>query len=419
MTHTVKYGKSNLEFVSDSGITTLIPQLLSEKHSDKFRLLEDGFAGAGMSLEDYIDGSGRLLIIVPDRTRRCGLQDLLPPILGRVRKCGVQDIRFLVAAGTHALKGKDSYADILGSEIVRDYDIVEHDCDGECVRIGVSQAGNPIEVNPLIAGAEKILAIGGMLPHYFAGFGGGPKLILPGCASRASIMLNHAMTIHPVYDYPPGCASGVIEDNPIIEDIIDAVSRLKPIYHIGIILAGQECPVRVFAGEIIETYKKAVSFARKLFISETNEKADAVIASPGGHPKDLDLLQSHKSLLHASYGVKEGGEILFFAECSEGVGSKGLEKLFELGNINKIRESLIDNYVMNGLAAISLLRLSERFRVRMMTKLDDDILQFLGYERLESMDDVTETLNKYAGGKKVTYFIPSASFTIVKTRDTA
>ena len=413
----LKYGKSTFKFDFDSSFSTLTPPILKQKPPDSESLLEDALNNAEIQICEYLKGCEELLIVIPDRTRRCGLKILLPVILEKVRKGGVVTVKFLIASGTHARKGRESYRDILGSKIVDDYEIIEHDCDGGCVRIGTSKAGTPIELNSLIADAEKILCVGGMLPHYFAGFGGGPKLIMPGCASRNCIIANHRMTIHPEKDYPPGCRPGLIAGNPIIEDIIDAVSSLKQIYYIGIILGDEEKPFEIFAGELIDIYRKMASRAVDLFGVESDRKADLVIACPGGYPKDIDLLQSHKSLLHASYALKEGGELLFFAECVDGIGSKGMEQLFALGSLDKIRESLLKQYVMNGLTTISSLRLGERFRIKMMTNLDDNTLSTLGFERMNSYEEASEIAAKYVKDGKDVVLIPSASFTIIRSKE--
>jgi len=415
MKQEVKYGKISFEIDLPDDVEVILPPILALKSQNSVDLLTTALDTAELSLEDYLHRANNLLIVIPDRTRRCGLDKLLRPIIERVERSDILKgkIKILIATGTHKRLVKDDYRSFLSDYIVDNYEIIEHDFDNGNVHIGYTVRGTPVDINRLILNADRVLAIGGMLPHYFAGLGGGPKLIVPGCASRRTIETNHKMTIHPVQTYPSGCRPGNIIGNPVIEDIIECVQLLPEIYHIGILLGESEEPIKIFAGEIITTYKEMSIVAKKLFGVEEKDFAELVIASCGGYPKDIDLLQAHKSLLHASYMLKPGGTMLFFAECSEGIGSNGMEMLLKLGNYEYVKAELLKRYTMNGLAALSLLRIGNDFEVKMFTEYPLNKLNRIGFAKIPDREEAQGIIDTFAKVGKRIKFIPNAAFTVV------
>ena len=412
----LKYGKSAVSVSLTDEAVILFPPVMTEKPPEAESLLRDAFKRAEVPLEDYLGRTESLLIVVPDRTRRCALPAILPSIIKKVLAAGVkrERIKFLTATGTHRSIGPEAYADLLGTDISGQFEIVEHDADGDNVHIGVTSQGVKVEVNRLAAQAEKVLAVGGMLPHYFAGYGGGPKLIVPGCAGRETIRANHAMSLQLQPDWRPGMGAGDIESNPLMLDIIEAVGMLPPIYHVGLILGEYETPHRIFAGELLSSYRKMTESAGSLFGMRVEEKADMVILSPGGHPKDIDLLQSHKSLFHASAALKDGGVMAVLAECPAGIGSATLAQLVELGSLEKVVERLKEGYIVNGQAAVSLLKMGRLFNVRMMTELGDTTLNNLGFFRLKRAEELSSISAQIVkdGGRVI--LLPAASITICR-----
>ena len=409
-----KYGNRSINTTLPDEVKILVPPILLEKSPSLEIALTEALNEAESTLEEYLDGAKDLLIVVPDRTRRCGLKNILPPILSRVEKSGLSDnrIRFLIATGTHIHIGREPYRELLGSDIVERFEVSEHDHLQGNVRVGTTSYGTPVEVNQMCLEADRVLAIGGMLPHYFAGFGGGPKLIIPGCAGLTTIEINHTMSLKLDRDWNPGCGPGKFSENRLIQDIIEAVSMLDPIYHIGIVLGKNEQPYRIFAGEINSTYRKMVDAGKELFTVEASEKADMVIVGTGGHPKDIDLLQSHKGMFHCEPILKKGGVMAALIECPAGIGSKGLEYLLKLGNLDNIRDYLSKQYMINGQAAISLMQMGRSYNVYIMTLLPDKLLNTLNFKRLYKVEDLLKPVEKsLAEGKKV-YYLPYASMTI-------
>ena len=411
----IKYGDTTLQLDAPSSLQVINPPILDLPPVNTANAFLSALNSADLTLKNYLAGGKNLLIIVPDRTRKCSMNLFLPQLLNTISAYGYNpaNIQFLIANGAHTPVNPEIYRSLLGGNIIHSCRILQHDCDSPAVFLGYTSRGTPVEINPLIMQFERVLVIGGSLPHYFAVYGGGPKMILPGCSSRRSITHNHRLSLNLDPEWKPGSDSGSIEDNPVIQDIIEAVALLPTIYYCGLILSSDELPRRFFAGEIISTYRKLTSEADKLFCVTRSELADLVIVSPGGRPKDLDLLQTHKSMFHASAALKTGGVMILFAQCPDGLGSNNLETLIQLGEYNHIINRLSQEYIINGQAAVSLMQMGKKFSVKMMTVLDDKILKTLNFAPT-NLKEVQNLLPESAD--KSLYFFPAAAMTRFKLR---
>jgi nickel-dependent lactate racemase len=219
--------------------------------------------------------------------------------------------------------------------------------------------------------------------------------------------------LDPVQDYNPNCRPGKIEGNPVIQDIIESASFLPPVYQIGLILNHKGDFIQICAGELVETYKKMCAEALKLFSININSEPEALLISAGGHPRDIDLLQAHKSLFEAEFILKKGGTIFFFAECPEAIGSANLETLLELKTVEKIRAYLQSKPIINGLSALSLMKLGQEYDVRIFSELSDRTLNVLNFKRLSNFNEVTENIAKTISADGKVYFIPWGALTMV------
>ena len=406
----VKYGNSQFTLKGNREIRLIESEVINAPALDTNNALMQSLDQANPGFEDYLAGGKNLLIIIPDRTRKCGLNVILPIILKRIESCGYDEknIVFLIANGIHSLCDPEIYREIVGDDVFRKYEMIQHDCDDSMVSLGNTRLGTPVKINPLILQQDRILAVSGALPHYFAVYGGGPKLILPGCSSRDTITANHTLSLDLDPDWRPGDASAVLADNELITDIMEAVSLLPTIFYIGLIQGFDNSPREIVAGEIVSAYKRLADSASQLFTVSGKRDADIVIVSPGGFPKDIDLLQTHKSLFQASAALKDGGEMIVFAECKNGIGSKNLECLLNMPNLESVRDELSMQYLINGQTAISLLKMAELFRIKMVTSLHESFLKRIGFSKVHQ--NAVEEIIANCKGSNI-YFFPAASIT--------
>ena len=408
--YSVKYGDSIITLKSDREIQQIESQILTTPALDTEKALTQSLNLAKPDIGDYLAGGKKLLMVIPDRTRKCGLEVILPILLQRIESYGYneENIVFLIANGIHPLCDPNIYSDIVGKAVYQRYKFIQHDCDASSISLGSTRRGTPVKINPLITEFDRIIAVSGVLPHFFAVYGGGPKLILPGCSSRETITANHRLSLNLDPHWRPGDASPALADNELITDIMEAVSFLPEIFYIGLILGFDNAPRKIVSGEIISTYKKLAESAEQLFTVSGKRDADMVIVSPGGFPKDIDLLQTHKSMFHASAALKDGGEMIVFAECRNGIGSKNLEYLLNLQSLKAVRDDLSRQYLINGQTAISLLKMAELFDVKTISAMDESLINKLGFSRID--DNMVEEVIADCSGSKI-YFFPAASIT--------
>ncbi|NBF41229.1 MAG: nickel-dependent lactate racemase, partial [Spirochaetes bacterium] len=268
-------------------------------------------------------GGPTVAIAVNDKTRPVPHGELLPPLLARLESHGIarDHITLVIATGTHPPMRPDEFTAILPSDIVERYRVVSHDVGEEdnLADLGTTSRGTPVQVNRRFVEADLRIVIGNIEPHQFMGYSGGVKSAVIGLAGRETINTNHAMMTL------PGAMLGHFEDNPARQDVEEMGRMLKVDLALNAILNDHKKIVQVIAGEPAEVMRVGMPRVRELYVVEVDEPFDLVIASPGGHPKDINVYQAQKGLAHASLITRAQGEIVLAAACPEGSGSRSYE----------------------------------------------------------------------------------------------
>jgi nickel-dependent lactate racemase len=296
--------------------------------------------------------------------------------------------------------------------------IVEHDCDdssGMCALVLTSR-GTPVRINRLIKEADLVLLLAPVSFHYFAGFGGGRKLILPGCSDRQSILANHRLSLldsTPV-KLNPLCKSGSLQKNPIHEDMCEALAALDGVFAVNFFGDSAGNVAFINAGSPDRSHGEACEAYRRSYLVEIDQPYRLLVVSAGGSPYDINLLQSHKALKHASPAVAESGSVLLLAECGEGVGSEGFQKGFEMPK-KEFLKSAYKNYEPNYQTAVSLHGMLDKFSIGMVTKLAEETLGTFGMERCDNIEVFLAGALEKAGAAKVGV-VPYGNSSLVKIR---
>ncbi|MDH3198863.1 MAG: nickel-dependent lactate racemase, partial [Candidatus Krumholzibacteria bacterium] len=328
---------------------------------------------------------GRVTIAVADLTRGGGTETLLPLLVAELEGLGVERSRVtvLIARGTHRRLDAEEKR-FFKSRLLRGVDIVEHDCDDaeSLSALLLTRRGSPVRVNRLVREAALTVLLSPVSFHYFAGFGGGRKLVLPGCADRQSIVANHRLSL--VGERParlhPSCRSGNTAGNPVHEDMCETLAALGGrVFAVNFFADAAGRLLFVNAGDPLVAHTRACEAYARVFRVPVERAASVVVLSAGGAPYDVNLVQAHKALRHGARTASEGATILFYARCSEGVGSSSLESA-----LSAERKAFLDgawkNYELNNQTAVSLLGLTARHRVGMVTELDEAWLRRAGME---------------------------------------
>jgi len=310
----VAYGQGTISFeVPDGNLLSVV----EPKPADPAPL-EQAFAEAwehpiGIESADVVVRRGeRVAIVVPDHTRAVPTCDLLALLWGRLKaKVRPQDVTIVVATGTHRPSREEELARMLGDfrKLFR-VEIHNAEC---CIEVGRTRRGIPVEMNPTVLEADRVITIGHIGMHFFAGYSGGPKMILPGVAGAETIRLNHEQIVD------PQAYACVYDENPIHAEMRE-VARMAGVDLIVDVVLSPQGTLKVLVGDVVEAHRAGAAFWDERFHVPIPEQADLVIASPGGHPRDINLYQAHKAIFNAARAVKDGGMILLLAACPDGSG---------------------------------------------------------------------------------------------------
>jgi len=318
---------------------------------------------AGAAVAGLAPGAGdSLLLVVPDRTRALPLARLLAPLWPALAAAGVSPgrITLAVASGTHRSDPLDIAADRLGP-LPAGLRVHVHDADDAAVDLGTTPAGTPVRVDRVLVDADRVLSVGGIAFHYFAGFGGGWKAFFPGLAERTAVAANHRRSLGP---WPPGgLAPGVgpgrLAGNPVAEDLREVANLLPP----AIVWTAWDEGTRGAVDASVAAY--AATCARYAAPRRVGAAGAAplVVASAGGWPRDVDIVQSHKALLHAARYAAPGARIVFHAGCQEGVGSAAMARWLARGDRADLEAAARAEYDLNAQTAISLAAIGAGYAV--------------------------------------------------------
>ncbi len=263
-------------------------------------------------------------IAINDKTRPVPHQYLLPPLLQKLERLGLQprDITLIIATGAHPPMTKEAFSVILPAEILARYHVSCHDTDDtpNLVDLGMTSRGTPVWINRNYVEADLRIVVGNIEPHQFQGFSGGVKSAAIGLAGRNTINHNHAMMTD------RNARLGFYDHNPARQDVEEIGQMIGVHLAVNAILNEKKEIVRVVAGKPREVMMAGIPLAKTICQAKVESPYDLVIASPGGHPKDINVYQAQKGLAHASLITKDGGTVILAAACPEGTGSKGYEK---------------------------------------------------------------------------------------------
>ena len=268
------------------------------------------------ALRDCVDKNDKVVVIVTDNTRACPDNRLLPPILTELEERTLREnITIIVALGLHPPLNRQELADLLGGDIVENYNVMNHDV-GQTVNIGTTSRGCPVDINTRVIEADFRISTGFVEPHFFAGFSGGRKSIAPGVFGARSAHKNHS---YEMIEHPRARA-GILKGNPVHEDMVEQARMAKLDFIVNVLLNKQREITHVVAGDPITAHERGCELEREIAGVAVDHKVDIVITTNSGAPLDLDLYQTVKGIDNASSITRDGGIIIIASACSSGIG---------------------------------------------------------------------------------------------------
>lgn len=339
-------------------------------------------------------------VVVSDKTRLCGYPEYLPWLVEALEKKGADsdDIHFYIAYGTHPKQSDEESINTYGT-VFNEYHFVHHDCTDDSVFevLGKTKRGTDITVRKDILQSTLIITFGAISHHYFAGFGGGRKLLFPGMAQRKAIYHNHGLFLdREAGSLSKGCQPGQLEGNPLAEDLkeIDDLMPAKISVHGIMNASGKVC--KLLVGKTYNDFTEACKLHDSYYRYKSQEQFDMVIASGGGYPKDINFIQAHKSVHHAAAFVKDGGSLIILLECRDKIGSNYFMKYLQAGSFEAAFSILAQNYEGNGGTALSMMIKAKRINIYMLTSLEDEICGILGVKKIKE-DDIQNMIDAEKG----------------------
>jgi nickel-dependent lactate racemase len=340
------------------------------------------------TLENIVEAGDSVLIVVPDTTRKAASGQIVNLLVRRLIANGVApfDIRIIFAVGIHRAVTEEEKRELVTPFIAQRIKTIEHNArdlmrlaglqSNQFVDLGETTRGTPVELSRAIVEHDKIILVGGVNFHYFAGFGGGRKLICPGLASEKTVNATHKL----IFDCEQktrraGVEVGKLAGNPVAEEFIEIVEKINPSFAVNTIVDEAGNAAQVFAGNWRTAHERACEFYGVNFSIEIAEKRPLVIVSAGGAPLDLNLIQAHKALEMASHACAEGGTIIWLAECADGLGRNDFLDWFAAENSRKLAGNLCEKFQVNGQTAWSLLEKAERFKIHLISNLPEDAVK--------------------------------------------
>jgi nickel-dependent lactate racemase len=344
----------------------VIKQVFVPAAEDEIRLIKKALENPinRMRLSEIADHGKKAVIIVSDTTRPTPTAKLLLPLISELEDGGVEDIKVIFGLGIHRKQTEEEKKKILG-ELYDKIKSIEHDVN-DCVYLGTTERGTPVEIFRPVLEADIVVCTGTIEFHYYAGYSGGAKSILPAVSSKKSIDANHALMLD------PKSSAGRL-DGAVRQDIEEAAKMLGIDFILNVVMNGKKEIVFAAAGDHIKAHRKGAEFLDRHSKIEV-EPADIIIVSPGGWPKDIDIFQSHKALEHVKNAMKEGGSIILVAECKEGYGNRVYEEWLKYGR-DEVIEKFREGFVMGGHKAALIAALSKKFDLYLVSSLPDEAVR--------------------------------------------
>jgi nickel-dependent lactate racemase len=318
------------------------------------------------------------------------------------------ELSIVFATGIHRPVTEEEKRTILSPFIAQRIKTLDHDARDlmKIVRVGETSGGIPVELNRGLVENDHVILVGGVTFHYFAGFTGGRKLVCPGLASSRTISATHKLAFDSeTRNRREGVGAGKLDGNAVHEAFTEAVSLIDPVFAISTIVNDKGEAVDLYCGNWNSSHRKACEVFGESHTISLNEKRDVVIASCGGNPYDINMIQAHKALEAAAGACEEGGTIVLLAECADGLGRNDFLNWFDALNSNSLAEKLCESYQVNGQTAWSLLRKAERFDIRVVTDLDYMTLAKMRSKKASSLDKALSDI----GTERRGYILPSGA----------
>ncbi len=410
----IKYGESEILYeISEKNLFDVVktknePAGASDPAKEIQRAMQNPIGSPKLS--QVIKSNSTVVITQEDHTRGTPGYLMIPPLLGTLNACGVPDenITVLFACGTHRSVKPEEQLKLVGKEVIERVNCVSHDCNApDLVKLGMTSRKTEVAINAIAAKADYIIVTGKVGYHYYAGFSGGRKSILPGISGRTSINQNHAYLID------DKAVTGKLIENPIHEDMVEAAKRTKAGFMLNLVRNTKKKLIRAFAGDLFAAHEEAARFYDSIYRVKVRGLADIVLVG-AGYPKDIDLYQAYKAIDNAQMIVRPGGVIVSALECREGHGHPVfVDWAKKYRTYENLEKQVKTNFVMGGHKAYYIAKVQQKAKIILISKMDPKELRDLyALEPAKTVDDAMELAYSHVGRDAKVTFMPHGTITL-------
>jgi lactate racemase len=404
----LKYGRTKIS-LHETKITALVEPKelpgLTDPGTEVRRFLQHPIGSKPLGQLVQEQNPQKVAIIINDITRPTPYGVILPSLLEELHGAGLakNQIKFYIATGIHDPNTHEQNLHTFGAEILENYEVVSHDPDHNLVDLGQLPSGNTLFVNNAVYESDLIITTGVINLHYFAGFSGGRKSILPGVSGRTTIQNNHQAMVHLIAEEPP------IDQNPVSLEMIEAARRIGVDFIVNVVTNSKKEIVQVVAGELVEAWRAGVETCDRMYKQTIPALADLTIASAGGYPKDINMYQAQKALENADRSTRDGGIIILLAECSEGLGEKVFEEWMRTASKPEdVIDRIHHKFVIGGHKAFGIAKVAAKKEIILISGLSRETTEILFCKKMDSLEDALRYARTKLGTDYKMIVIPEA-----------
>lgn len=359
-------------------------------------------------LSKIVKPGEKVVIVTSDVTRPVPSKIIIPCLLDELGRAGVEDkdITIVFGLGSHRKQSEEEHISLVGEDVYRRVKCMDSDSD-DCVRLGTCRNGTPVDIFRVVAEADRRILVGNVEYHYFAGYSGGMKAIMPGVSSREAIQANHKNMIK------QGAFSGNLKGNPVRDDIEEVADFLPVDFILNVALDDHKKIAFAAAGHPVTAHRKACEFLDKIYKKKVKEEADIVIVSTGGYPKDINLYQAQKSIDNAKHIVKKDGIMIVAASCKEGYGSDVFAKWIDEYDTPEERiEEIQKHFELGGHKAAALGMVQQKADIFLVTDMDDVLVTKANMVPFHDLQEAVDTALAKLGEEAKVYVVPIGGSTL-------
>lgn len=352
---------------------------------------------------------GKVVIVVNDVTRPTPYEHMLPPLLAELAAAGIQpgQICFVIATGIHRDNTEAENRKIFTEPVVETYRFINHNCRENLVKVGTLSDGTDLVINREVAEADLLITTGLIGLHYFAGYSGGRKSILPGVAREDLIARSHSQMTD------PRATAGNYRDNPVHAIMMEAARKVGVDFILNVVTNDRKEIVGVVAGDLEVAWLEGVKLCERLFTVPVAAPADVVVASAGGYPKDINVYQAQKALENAAVATRPGGTVILAAACNEGYGEEVFARwMREAASIDDIFRRFARGFELGGHKAYAIARILREKEVILVSDLPPQEVKNLFFQPAASVAAALELIEAKYGPDYKALLFPQAGMVL-------